>query len=328
MRNEAPHKELALGGVINAGLEPHYYDMAASGVSWLVAHSGNDSADLEYWRALAETDDWQSAFASTFGMTVDDFVDVFAEYRRDLDENLPQISGVVVDLEGEPIAGAHISIAPRENLTSAPRVTADDGSFAVSVLEESEYVIRLGRALRSSPELPVASVFSDLFVDPESGEVNRCGALSFVEVARESVTDLVVRVLPEMLTRQDRPVCNEGRPGWVLLSGVVLDPDREPLGNTIWVCAWGDLEDDRIGCSKNAADGPFTVAVPDGAISLQIGMEVPIDENRFTIVEWWYREGDVTTDPEERTEIAVGGASIEGIEIRLPRPPYGTSAVE
>ena len=49
MRNEAPHKELALGGVINAGLEPHYYDMAASGVAWLVANSGtsrHDSADL------------------------------------------------------------------------------------------------------------------------------------------------------------------------------------------------------------------------------------------------------------------------------------------
>ncbi len=328
MRNEAPHKELALGGVINAGLEPHYYDMAASGVAWLVANSGNNSADLEYWRALAETDDWQSAFASTFGMTVDDFVDVFAEYRRDLGENLPRISGVVVDLQGEPIAGEHISIAPRGNLTSAPRVTAEDGSFAVPVLEESEYVILLGRALRSSPDLPVASVFSDLFVDPESGEVNRCGALSFVDVARESVTDLVVRVLPELLTRQDKPVCNEGRPGWVLLSGVVLDPDREPLGNTIWVCAWGDLEDDRIGCSKNAADGPFTVAVPDGAISLQIGMEVPIDENRFTIVEWWYREGDVTTEPEERTEIAVGGANIEGIEIRLPGPPYDIPAFE
>ncbi|MYI82741.1 MAG: carboxypeptidase regulatory-like domain-containing protein [Chloroflexi bacterium] len=250
-----------------------------------------------------------------------DFTEEFAAYREDLAKDLPRIRGVVVDLQGEPVAGAHVAVRPG-NHSSSSGVTADDGSFAFPVLEETEYLIVLGRALRSASDLPVPSVTSDLFVDPDSGEVNRCGTLSYVSVARESITDLVIRVLPELLTRPEKPVCNEGRPGWALLSGVVLDPDGEPFGNTIRVCAWRAMEDDRIGCSKNAADGPFAVSVPSGAISLRITMEVPIGEGYSTIIEWWYSEDGVTTDREERTEVVVDGMNIEGIEIRLPGPPY------
>ena len=82
--------------------EPHYYDMAASGVSWLVAHSGNSGP----W-ACARGDGRLRARSPTFGMTVDDFVE--CSRRRDLD--VPQIGRP----EG-PIAG--ITSAP----TRAPPV--------------------------------------------------------------------------------------------------------------------------------------------------------------------------------------------------------------
>ena len=110
--NEVPFKELALEGVINALLAPHYYDFAAAAVAWLVGNSGRDLADLEYWRLLAKTDDSESAFAAAFGIASDDFVEAFESDRTTFADRLPQIGGLVVDLAGVPLAGVHIAVSP------------------------------------------------------------------------------------------------------------------------------------------------------------------------------------------------------------------------
>ena len=58
VHNEAmPWAILPGGGPIRGILDPVYYQLAASGIAWLVANSGDDHAHLSYWRLLAETDD-------------------------------------------------------------------------------------------------------------------------------------------------------------------------------------------------------------------------------------------------------------------------------
>ena len=322
VRNEAPFKELALGGAVRADLEPHHYTLAASGVAWLVANSGNDRADLDYWRLLAEMGDAESAFAAAFGITVDSFVEAFEAYRAGLSADLPEISGVVVDLDGQPLAGVHISASP---ISASPRldgglteaVTPADGTFAFPVLPGFEYLLRLGRVVGGSPDRPFTSIYFGPALDPATGHVNRCGSLSFVPAGAEGVANLVVHVLPALLRKQEEPVCNEGLPGFVLLSGIVVGPESEAITEGITICAEHGSQDLELGCVRTQMDGSFTFAVPDGTVSLRLFREHSPGVGSFSPI-GWYGEGGLVRWMNRRTAIEVEGSDIGGIEIHLP----------
>ena len=314
-RNEEPFRELGLGGVVNAALEPYLYGFAASGVAWLVAHSGNDRADLEYWRLLAETDDWESAFASSFGITPDDFLAAFEADRSATVRAQPQIRGRVVDLEGAPLAGVHIGVSPQWRGALAVTTSGEDGAFAVKVLPEWSYRISLGRVAGGSR---FAGVFYGYSFDPETGHVNGCGGDPFLEVGRESVENLVIPVRPDLLTRPDDPPCNEGLPGHHVISGVITGPDGERiLGGSVGVCA---VNSDDRNCSRTSMDGTFRVVVRNGPTALEINREYRPGEGISAPI-GWYAEGGMVRDERDLTRIRVDGAGVAGIEIRLPAAP-------
>ena len=319
MRNEVPFKELALEGVINALLAPHYYDFAAAAVAWLVGNSGRDLADVEYWRLLAKTDDSESAFAAAFGIASDDFVEAFESDRTTFADRLPQIGGLVVDLAGVPLAGVHIAVSPRWGGASAYGTSGEDGTFAITVLPEWEYLIRLGRVVGGSQ---FTSVFYGLNVDPRTGDVNRCGH-TFIAVGPESPGDLVIKVLPELLERPDEPRCNEGVPGYYKVAMRFFGPDGEAIREPIVEAAIFPAE----WLSENRGGGRFAGVGVDGIASRIVaegsyGVQIYYSSGTSSWPIGWYGgESGFTTDRREATVFEVNGADVTDIEIHFRDNP-------
>lgn len=57
------------------------YSLGALASEYLDEHHGGTDALLDFWRTLAVSSDWITAFKRTFGISVDDFYERFAEYR-------------------------------------------------------------------------------------------------------------------------------------------------------------------------------------------------------------------------------------------------------
>lgn len=319
IQNEVPFPELAIEGVINASLAPYYYEFAAAAVAWLVDASGHDLADLEYWRLLAETNDSERAFAAAFGIATDDFIEAFESERATRARGLSQIGGRVVDLDGVPLAGVHVSAKPKWRGASAHGVSGEDGTFALAVLPEWEYLVRLGRAV-GGPQF--VSVFYGLEVDPGSGVANVCELIP-LPVSAEGVANLVIKVRPDLLTRRDQPPCHEGVPGYYRVAIKFFGPDgeaiREPIvGAAIFPAEW--LSGNRFGgafagvgedgiASRILAEGSYAVGIyhRSGTSARPIG--------------WYGGERGFTTDWREATVVEVSGADVTDIEIHLPENP-------
>ena len=319
MRNESPFSELSLGGVINASLESHLYTFAASAVGWLVANSGREVADLEYWRALAETDDSDNAFASAFGITVDDFVEAFEAYRADVAQDQPRIGGLIVDFEGVPLAGVHIGVSPKSEGALAAGISGEDGRFAITVLPEWVYFLTLGRVVGGSQ---FAGVFYGLSVDPRTGYANIC-AYGALPVGQESVEDLVLKVQPELLSRPDEPACNEGVPGYHKLAMRFFGPDGESIRGREVYGVVTPAERLRGGVQGGwaAGIGPDGVAsriVAEGSYAVHVFLQ---SGDRSWAIGWYGGETGFTTSRDQATVIEVTGADVTDIEIHLPADP-------
>ena len=210
MRNEAPFKELALGGVIK------HFSRPTTTISrprrYLVENSGRDLADLEYWRLLAKTDDSESAFAAAFGIASDDFVEAESD-RTTFADRLPQIGGLVVDLAGVPL-GSTSQSPPDGGAPPRTEPPADRHHGASRV-----YLIR-GRVVGV-----LNSQRSGL-----NAEDRRCESRAHVPVGPESPGDLVIKA-PELLERPDEPRCNEGVPGYYKVAMRFFGPDGEVFEN-------------------------------------------------------------------------------------------------
>ena len=308
MHNDAPFTELAADGVIRAILASQYYDLAAAGVAWLVTHSGNPRSHLEFWRLLAASDDWQDAFASAFGVAVDDFVEALELYRSALPDSGRLVSGVVVDLGAAPLDGVHIGLSHDRYGALAIATTATDGSFAIDALDGT-YFLKIAWEAKSEPDQPYASHIYHLAVDPGTGVVNGCGSLVPIHVTGADVSGIVARVDPALIVSPTMPVCNEGLPEFVLLSGVALGPDSEPA-ELVTVCAQGEGPWISSGCARTGPKGTFTLSVQKGIAWLRVSMEGG--------PEGWYGDGRWVSNTSRRTAIHVGSGDIRDLEVRIP----------
>ena len=303
-----------------------HYEVAASAIDWLVKASGNPRSHLQYWRELTDEEDWRSAFTAAFGITVDGFFDAFEEYRMELVRSLPNIQGMVVDLEGTPLAGVHVTAsAPGNDGPDAYGVTNESGMFRIQV-GEGEWLISLGRVVSAHPGAPYRSIYYDFRHNPETEYANSCGVLNFITVAGDGVSGIVVSIRPDLLTRIEKPVCNEGRPGYRMLRGAVLAPDGTLL-NAEWANNWRAFRymseqvdlcfetDAGVGnvCvdSWGAQGEAFAIAGLDGgSYRLRVG--------GAGVIRGWHGDGGFTTSSERATVFEVNGADITGIEVRLP----------
>ena len=309
-----------------------WYGIAGLAIDWLVTHSGNRDASLEYWRLLADNPDWSNAFESAFSITVEDFFEAFEEHRTELASDAPHIRGVVLDPDGNTLGGVHIiASAPGNAGPRSSTETAGDGTFELLVPEGS-YFVKLGRVLTAVPGRPYGGTFFDLFYSPETGYANTCGPLTDIVVDASGVAGLEIRVLPALLETMDTPPCNEGVPGHYVIESTVFGPDGEPVPGE-----WGRINGVHVsvhpipargfvqGPTGIGPDGKGRVAVPDGRYALEI-TEYYFRQPRRHL--GWYGEGGFTTDRAQATVIEVDGADVTGIEIRLPANPADLPTIE
>ena len=103
-----------------------------------LAEDAGDEALFEYYRLLPSSESWQAAFESAFNITVADFYTAFETHRADVAPPLPQIRGVVLDPDGEPLEGVGLWI--RRHLSGTYlefASTAADGTFKFSVADDT-----------------------------------------------------------------------------------------------------------------------------------------------------------------------------------------------
>ena len=105
------------------------------------------------------------------------------------------------------------------------------------------------------------------------------------------------------------------------IQGIVTGPHREALdGIGLW--AWQGREFNS-GFGRTAADGAFDIRVPDGSFTLDV-----YAGPGCSFVGWYDSGGRITTDRSVAHEVIVDGASVSGIEIRLPARPDELPRIE
>ena len=103
-----------------------------------LAEDAGDEAIFEYYRLLPSSTSWQEAFEEAFDTSVADFYTAFETHRADVAPPLPQIRGVVLDPDGEPLEGVGLWI--RQHVSGAYRQfasTAADGTFKFAVADDT-----------------------------------------------------------------------------------------------------------------------------------------------------------------------------------------------
>ena len=82
--------------------DPHpigvYYTLGSLGVTWLWEHAG-DHTVVDFFRRMANAQNWRDAFEGAFGLTIDDFHEQFEAYRAEAAPLLPHLT----DDKAEPI---------------------------------------------------------------------------------------------------------------------------------------------------------------------------------------------------------------------------------
>ena len=107
-----------------------------------LAEDAGDEAIFEYYRLLPSSTSWQEAFEEAFDTSVADFYTAFETHRADVAPPLPQIRGVVLDPDGEPLEGVglwilqHVSGAYRQFAS-----TAADGTFKFAVADDTYRIL-------------------------------------------------------------------------------------------------------------------------------------------------------------------------------------------
>ena len=98
------------------------------------------------------------------------------------------------------------------------------------------------------------------------------------------------------------------------IQGVIASQDGHPLqGLILW--AWQGSRSNS-GISRTGPEGTFYIRVPEGSFTLDIYASSPSG-----CVGWYDGKKSITTRRDERAKVLVDGASISGIDIKLPLLP-------
>ena len=103
-----------------------------------------------------------------------------------------------------------------------------------------------------------------------------------------------------------------GRP--LTIRGKVVGPDGQGL-EAILIWAWQG-ERSNSGRGKTGADGAVAIVVPDGSFTLDV-----YAGPGCSFVGWYDGSGGITTERSQAFRVIIDGASLAGIEIRLPTQP-------
>ena len=298
-----------LEGIANwADQRRSVYGLGALATEWLIDKTGM-STYADYWRALPEHSTWEDAFASTFGITADDFHEAFEQHRAALlsDGAIGRIAGVVTGPGGTAVEGVRVRVGGEGVGEPWFVETPRDGTFEL-YLQEGTHAVEIhvneGGAWRHIG-----------WYGGDDGFTADVGQRIALELDAGDIIDIRVRLPAD---HDDLP---EARIPSV--RGTVLGPDGEPAtGIGLWL--WGSSTDDsRFGGSS--ADGTFDLDHQDGTFTLQI---YAWEGEGWRHIGWYGGATGFTTDRAEATVIEVAGADVTGLEIRLSADPANLPTIE
>ena len=276
------------------------YGLGAIASEWLAQQAGA-SSQVDYWRLLATSATWQDAFASAFGMTVDDFHEAFEEHRGKLLAQVPagRVQGSVLGPDGVPLQGIGVLVGREGTLDTWFSETDPDGAFDLHVLDGARTIQIFVLEARVPRHVGWYG---------EGGFTADRSQVTTIEVDGADVTGIEIRLPadPEDLKAVEVP----------RVQGTVLGPDGEPLeGIGLWV--WGGSTDNsKFGGSSS--DGRFDLDHQNGTFTLRV---YSLEDGVWRHIGWYGGETGFTTDREQATVIEIDGDDVTGIEIRLPSDP-------
>ena len=108
---------------------------------WL-AKSAGEPARLDYYRQLPDSDGWEAAFETAFGMSVDDFHTEFEAHRADVAPPYARhrVRGVVLDPAGNASVGAWVGANAGAGRWEDFTNTGEDGAFELAVRDGRNYL--------------------------------------------------------------------------------------------------------------------------------------------------------------------------------------------
>ena len=273
----------------------------------LLVQRAGAPALLDFFRALvpgrtgtkgqwASQLSWEAAFATTFGISVEDFYAEFDTHIQEYQGNGPRsarggeikLTGTVVDGSGLPLEGIWLRAIEFVNEQRTPYGFAvakanDNGEFSLFVNERADYRIQVGLSDHFACQYWWTSDGDSVASLEENAELIKVGTNA-----------------PAPLTI----VVNSSKCRWGL-DGVLYGPDEEPLAGIQvqarngeqTTSAWTDLS------------GSFELAVlATGAHELFINLGSCLV---------FYRPGSATTNREELLPIAVSENDVSGIRFQL-----------
>lgn len=268
------------------------YSVAHLAVDWLVEMTGEDRF-LDYYRNRSSYEAWPDAFAATFGIAVADFYESFEQRRKEIAAPYRNITGTVVDGEGQPVAGIGIRAHARGQRTSRTVATRQDGSFAVPV--------GIGRyVLEVHVEGPNGRQHAGWYGGAD-GFTPLKGEAEIVEMGEFEIAGIAIE-LPDLQ--------------WYRVEGVVLGPDGQGLAG-IGLDAFPRSEYAAPGAETDE-HGAFSMVVLGGSFDLFLYGGTP--EGR-QLIGWYGRDSGFSPLVEDIRTIDMQGQAVTGITITFPINP-------
>ena len=215
------------------------HPVASLAIHQLVLFAGEESL-FEFYSALKNSTSWQEDFEESFGIAVDEFYDKFAAYRAESAPSLPQIRGIVLDPDGEPVPNFWISAYPLMLDAGLGDITGMYGRFTIAV-RSGRYVLEVRHS-----DCGPAGFLNDAGLLTRSREDARI----FV-VGSSNVTGIVVD-----LPADPAQLCAHSGSGWEL----PVDVEEPDLLSGVGVAFLAGLPGGSAG-RQRLADGPAESAL-------------------------------------------------------------------
>lgn len=267
---------------------------------WLAAHAGDDALFF-YMRQLQRwSGSWEIAFEAAFGLRVEEFYAAFRIHALDFERPLPhQIAGVLLDPQGEPVAGMRVYAYPWHGGSGLFAETDADGRFAIAVPAD-----RYRLTVQSGSRCTAFGQYRK--GEPLGGWLDATP----VEVRPGQTHNLVLRLPASAAELRGWTLCAapDGE-GWV--QGKVLDADGRGAPNV--VIRAHEAAQGASARAETDADGRFAFDAAPGDYVLIVG---PADA---PCLSWGVRgAGGDLVSPAEAAQLTIGESRLRDVTIRLP----------
>lgn len=161
-----------------------------------------------------------------------------------------QVSGKVVDANGNPVQGVRVDIIPKDEAYSAKPLgkwgfTQNDGTFQIESLPSGKYLLGLNLTVSENSDCPVVRAYYPGFADPEQASAIDLGA-------GQKLKDLVIRMPAPLRPRRT-------------ITGTVVWPDGSPAVHAAIGLSNAEGHAYSVGGQKAVDDkGRFTFEVTEG----------------------------------------------------------------